>query len=280
MDAKTLSTVMGGSLPLSRYEQLQPAFNEALTRAGCTTADRSAMFCAQIGHESVGLRYMEEIADGSAYNGRADLGNVRPGDGPRYKGRGPIQITGRANYRSLSAWGFANGYCPTATYFEDYPEKLSETGYGFLGAVWYWTAARPMNSYADNRDIYGATRAVNGGLNGIEDRKTRYHRALSLGDKLLPGDELLAAKDDIIAFIKSYVGPIGSDVKDIREQMVGGRDLVRRPDGSVDLAKSFPGWKILGQRKDGSNRTLVDAIGVLVANQEDLIKRIEQLEKR
>ena len=90
----------------------------------------------------------------------------------------------------------------------------------------------------------------------------------------------MAAKDDIIAFIKAYVGPIGSDVKDIREQMVGGRDLVRRPDGSVDLAKSFPGWKILGQRKDGSNRTLVDAIGVLVANQEDLIKRIEQLEKR
>lgn len=271
---------MGNSLSLARYAELLPAFEEALIRADCRTVDRVAMFAAQIGHESVGLRYMEEIASGQAYEGRHDLGNTRAGDGVRYKGRGPIQITGRANYRSLSNWAYSKGYCPTATYFVDHPEKLSEINYGFLGAVWYWTVARPMNTYADNRDILGATRAVNGGLNGIEDRKNRYYLALAMKNAILPGDELMAAKDDIINFIKAYVGPIGSDVKDIREQLTGGRDLIRRPDGSVDLAKSFPGWKLLGQRPDGSNNTLVDAIGVLVANQAALIKRIEELEKR
>lgn len=271
---------MGGSLSIERYRDLAPAFNEALIRAECTTADRAAMFCAQIGHESVGLKYMEEIASGAAYEGRQDLGNTQPGDGVRFKGRGPIQITGRANYLQLSRWAYSRGYCPTSTYFVDNPTKLSDVDYGFLGAVWYWTAARPMNTYADNRDIVGATRAVNGGLNGIDDRKNRYYLALSMGASLLPGDDLVAAKDDIINFIKTYVGPIGSDVKDIREQLVGGRDLVRRPDGSVDLLKSFPGWALLGKRADGSNRTLVDAVGVLVTNQADLIKRVAELEKR
>ena len=53
----------------------------------------------QLAHESVSLRYFEEIASGSAYEGRRDLGNIHPGDGVRYKGRGPIQLTGRSNYR-------------------------------------------------------------------------------------------------------------------------------------------------------------------------------------
>ncbi len=62
---------------------------------------RLAHFMAQLVHESGGFRYMEEIASGSAYEGRADLGNVKPGDGVRYKGRGPLQCTGRANYRKF-----------------------------------------------------------------------------------------------------------------------------------------------------------------------------------
>ena len=62
-----------------------------------STPLRQAHFLAQVGHESGELRYAEEIASGEAYEGRADLGNTQPGDGPRFKGRGLIQLTGRAN---------------------------------------------------------------------------------------------------------------------------------------------------------------------------------------
>ena len=72
--------------------------NDAMDEFTINTPQRQAMFLAQIAHESGELRYVEEIASGAAYEGRADLGNTEPGDGVRYKGRGLIQITGRANY--------------------------------------------------------------------------------------------------------------------------------------------------------------------------------------
>ncbi|MFI2561585.1 glycoside hydrolase family 19 protein [Nocardia farcinica] len=190
---------MGHAVPEGRYAELAPAFNAALLAADCTTVDRVAMFCAQLGHESGGLRWMEEIADGSAYEWRQDLGNVFPGDGRRYKGRGPIQVTGRHNYARLSEWAHARGLCPTPTFFVDHPHELASDRYGFVGVVWYWTAARDMNAYADARDIHGATRAVNGGLNGIADRIRRWNLCRALGDALLPteGDAMSAADDEL-----------------------------------------------------------------------------------
>lgn len=191
--AQTLSDAMGGVVPLSRYEELLPGFAEAMVEAGCTNVNRAAMWCAQLGHESVGLKYMAELwgptFDQQRYDTHPGLGNIATGDGFRYKGRGPIQITGRGNYGRLSAWAFGKGYVPTPTFFVDNPTELEAPKYGFLGAVWYWTVSRPqINDLSDRRDLEGVTRAINGGLNGIDDRRRRYQKCLALGEALLPGD--------------------------------------------------------------------------------------------
>ncbi len=99
MDARDLQRAMPG-LSLSRANQMVGPLMKAMIEGKITTHRRAAAWLAQLGHESVSLLYMEEIADGSAYEGRGDLGNTQPGDGRRYKGRGPIQLTGRSNYRS------------------------------------------------------------------------------------------------------------------------------------------------------------------------------------
>lgn len=190
MDAQALSEAMGGSLPIERYRELLPAFTNAMLAAECTTVERAAMWCAQIGHESAGLRYMEEIASGDAYDTRTDLGNTPEfdGDGRLFKGSGPIQLTGRANFRAFSAWCHAQGWVDSPTYFEQRPQLVrDDPHWGFLAASWYWTVARPqINSLADDRNLDGVTRAINGGLNGISDRSTRYQRCLNLGVRLLP----------------------------------------------------------------------------------------------
>jgi len=188
-DAVLLSKAMGGSLPIERYRELVPGVRDALAAAHCNNPRRIAQWFAQIGHESAGLRYMEEIADGSAYEGRHDLGNTQPGDGMRYKGHGPIQITGRENHRQVSEWAFHQGLVNSPTYFIDHPNELGSDKYGFLGAAWYWTVARgdQINEASDREDIHQVTRLINGGLHGIDDRIQRYHTALSVADAFMPG---------------------------------------------------------------------------------------------
>lgn len=187
MDAQALHEVMGGSLSVERYRQLLPAVNSALLKIGATNVNRAAMFLAQIGHESFGLLYMEELADGSAYEGRQDLGNTQPGDGRRFKGHGWIQITGRANHTNCSRWAYEQGIVPDPDYFVREPQKLGSDQYCWVGPVWYWLVARPnLNAMADARDLAGCTRAINGGTNGLADRKARYEHALSMGDRILP----------------------------------------------------------------------------------------------
>lgn len=184
-----------------RMAALLPNVSRCLDECGCNTVNRRAMWFAQTGHESSGLRYMEEIADGSQYEGRADLGNTVPGDGRRFKGRGPIQVTGRRNYTALSQWAHEQGLVPTPTFFVDDPAQLASDTYGFIGVTWYWTTQRPMNDYADRRDIEGGSIAVNGRgangrANGIEERITRYNHALYMGDQLL---EITTTGDDFMS---------------------------------------------------------------------------------
>ena len=167
------------------YAAKLPAVQQCLRECDCTTVERIAMWMAQVGHESGGLFYMEEIASGDAYEGRGDLGNTQPGDGRRFKGRGPIQVTGRHNYTELSRWAFEQGLVPSPNFFVDHPEELATDMYGFMGVTWYWMTQRPMNDAADARDIVRATKYVNGGINGLDDRTSRWNRALQMGERLL-----------------------------------------------------------------------------------------------
>jgi putative chitinase len=132
---------------------------------------RLAHFMAQLAHESGGFRHMEEIASGQAYEGRSDLGNDQPGDGKRYKGRGPIQLTGRLNYRNS---GRALGFD-----FENHPELVAIPSVGLLVACSYWVGRR-LNALADSDDVEGITKRINGGLNGLAERKAYLAKAKGL----------------------------------------------------------------------------------------------------
>jgi putative chitinase len=139
--------------------------------AQINTPLRIAHFLAQIGHESEDLRYPEEIASGQAYEGRASLGNTQPGDGVRFKGRGLIQLTGRANY---TAYGQAKG--------QDFltgtnPHKIAIDPILCVDvSCWFWTR-HGLNQLADKDDITGITKTVNGGFNGLALRTARAERA-------------------------------------------------------------------------------------------------------
>ena len=125
---------------------------------------RFAHFIAQLAHESGNFRYMEEIASGAAYEGRKDLGNVNKGDGIRFKGRGPIQLTGRTNYDRASK---AIGLDLVAS-----PEIAARPDVGMWTACWFWDV-NGLNKWADNDDVDTVTRRINGGTNGLADRKAK-----------------------------------------------------------------------------------------------------------
>jgi predicted chitinase len=203
--AELLSYAMDESLPLERYEELLPGVLSCLEASQCNNVERIAQWFAQVGHESCGLLYMEELADGSQYEGREDLGNTSPGDGPKYKGHGPIQITGKLNHSAVSAWAYGEGYVESPDKFVVEPTLLASDHYGFMGTAWYWTVARgtQINEAADRQDHETVCRLINGGLNGYDDRVARYTRAKEVAPQFLAilndsgppetGDDFLSA---------------------------------------------------------------------------------------
>ena len=136
-----------------------------------------AQFLAQVMHESGGLRYVREIWGPTkaqrGYEGRKDLGNTQPGDGKRFMGRDVIQVTGRANYRALSKWaGFD---------FEAKPEALESPQWAALSAADYWLDRKLSQYFLPDGGVKfkALTKAINGGLNGYDDRLMRYERAMA-----------------------------------------------------------------------------------------------------
>lgn len=152
----------------TRADVYLPYLNRYMLRYGINNRMRVCHFLAQIAHESGELRYTRELASGKAYEGRKDLGNVRPGDGVRYKGRGLIQITGRANYREISK--------ATGIDFESHPEWLELPQWAVVSACWFWKS-RGMNEMADRDELTAITKRINGGKNGLQDRLRYLGRA-------------------------------------------------------------------------------------------------------
>lgn len=151
---------------------------EAMQEFEIVSKARRCAFLSQLAHESAQLRYMEEIASGAAYEGRRDLGNTEVGDGRRYKGRGPIQLTGRANYR---AFGRSLGVDLLA-----HPELAALPEHGFRIAGLYWQL-HGLNELADRLTLTGdnedraaftqITKRINGGTNGLSDRLNYFRIA-------------------------------------------------------------------------------------------------------
>ncbi|HEV7681622.1 MAG TPA: peptidoglycan-binding protein [Pyrinomonadaceae bacterium] len=162
-----LRQIMPNCAAAKRADYL-PFIQQAMAEFGITSYLRETAFLAQLAHESGELRYMEEIASGAAYEGRANLGNTQPGDGKRFKGRGPIQLTGRANYKrygDLLGLDLVNNPTIAAT---------KEVGFRIAGQYWKLNG---LNELADQQQFKAITKKINGGYNGLDDRIKYYERA-------------------------------------------------------------------------------------------------------
>jgi putative chitinase len=155
----------------SKIDLYYPHLVAGMAAREIDTPLRQAHFVAQLAHESGSFVYSEELATGAAYEGRADLGNTQPGDGRRFKGRGLIQLTGRANYRD---YGRSIGVD-----MEDGVSHLSvatDPQRAVDVACWFW-ATKKLNKWADADDVKKVTRRINGGTNGLADRRHFLERA-------------------------------------------------------------------------------------------------------
>jgi predicted chitinase len=168
-------------LNLHRAGLYAPLLSAAMFEFDITSKKRRSAFLAQLAHESVELRYMEEIASGAAYEGRKDLGNIKPGDGKLYKGRGPIQLTGRANYRKFGRLLDLD--------LEGSPKLAAVPEHGFRIAALFWQQ-KGLNDLADQLTLQGSgadwklvrkiTRKINGGYNGLNERWAYYKSAIDI----------------------------------------------------------------------------------------------------
>lgn len=165
--------------PKERCSTFLPFMLEAMAEFHINTPLRQAAFLAQIAHESGELRWMEEIwgptQQQACYEPPSPvarmLGNFKSGDGHRFKGRGPIQITGRYNYRK-----FGRLLCLD---LEGQPRMVAKPEVGFRVAGAYWST-NGLNELADVEDIHGITKRINGGFNGLAERQSYYRRGYTL----------------------------------------------------------------------------------------------------
>jgi putative chitinase len=149
---------------IDRATTFLPFLEDAMHEFQINTPQRQAAFLAQIAHESGSMRWLVEIwgptASQGRYEMRYDLGNIAPGDGFKYRGRGLIQLTGRANYKRAAE---ALGVDLIAQ-----PELLGEPAMACRSAAWFWKT-HGCNEVADEGDFEGVSKIINRG-----DRRSPY----------------------------------------------------------------------------------------------------------
>ena len=185
-----------------------PALGDVLARYAIDTPLRVSHFLAQIAHESDGFGTVEEYASGTAYEGRRDLGNTEPGDGRRFKGRGLIQLTGRANY----GWVGEALRLPLT----ERPESVGDPHTYLLVSCEFW-ARHAINARCDRDDLVGVTRAVNGGLNGLDSRRAYLATAKRLLADLAAGGVAPATPGGAVL----RLGSEGDDVAALQRALTG-----------------------------------------------------------
>lgn len=181
-------------------EKWLDGLNKCFDKYSINTPERQSCFLAQVMHESGGFKFLVENLNYSAkalmatwgsrfpdldtaekyehnpekiankvYSGR--MGNIEEGDGWKYRGRGLIQLTGRENY--------ANFGSNVGVDVLSNPDLLATPEYATLSAGWYWNK-RNLNDLADKMDVEGITKKINGGVNGLADRKARTEKVLAI----------------------------------------------------------------------------------------------------
>jgi putative chitinase len=183
LTTEQLQRIMPG-LPAARGAQFFPFLTAAIAEFGIDAPARTAAFLAQLAHESGQFRFMQEIWGPTPAQQRYEptttlsttLGNTEAGDGRRFKGRGPIQITGRANYRRFGDLLGLN--------LVDNPDSAALPDVAFRVAALFWSK-KGLNELADRvtpEAFKEITRRINGGFNGLAERERFYEAAkASLG---------------------------------------------------------------------------------------------------
>lgn len=207
LTAQEIAKATGSTL--ENAEKFRPYLNKYMEKYEINTPNRILAFLSQVGTESGSLKYTQEIASGSAYEGRKDLGNIYSGDGVRFKGRGLIQLTGRANYEKMSK--------KVGKDLISNPELVEQPELAVEVSTIFWRDkirnGLNLNQWADkfnlkqpissnsNWDVHtNITKAINGGTNGINDRANRLEQGMELVDSLLSNIGVGSKKTKRIVF--------------------------------------------------------------------------------
>jgi putative chitinase len=249
MLTETLLRQVMPHLPPAKAAAFLPHLNRAMAEYRIDTLPRAAAFLAQLAHESGEFRWMEEIWGPTPAQRRYEpltdlsrkLGNIQSGDGKRFKGRGPIQLTGRANYQRF---GQLLGMDLVSQ-----PEQAATPTVGFRTAALYW-ANRGLNQLADAWNFREITRRINGGYNGLPDRQKYFERAkaaLATAFQVIPGT--------------TAAGRAAAPAREVPiEPLTRGYEAIRRLSAPKKRAKKSPAKKT-ATRKAPTRKTTTKKAG-------------------